>query len=373
MSTPTVIFAGGGTGGHIFPGVAISEQLQSLVPGVRSLFVCSARPGDAAMLSGLSLAFEPIPAQPFGLRPKAFLKFASKWGTCVRSVRGLIAKHREQGPVVVVALGGFVAAPAAQAARAERVPLLLVNLDAVPGRANRWIARHATRTLTAAHVEGFDWEYIRPIIRSSATVPGDAAHCRRLLGLDPLRPTLFVTGASLGAKTINEFLAAFVGEHRQTLIDGAWQVIHQTGKDGDAPMRAAYERAGIPCVVVPFLDAMGVAWGAADCAVSRSGAGSVAEAWSNGVPTLFMPYPHHADEHQRLNALPLANQHAAVICRDLVDPALNLAGVGPHLLRLLQDEPWRAGMRDALRRHGRPEGALLGAKAAASLLESPRL
>ncbi|MCX5689045.1 MAG: glycosyltransferase, partial [Planctomycetota bacterium] len=211
MSQTTVLFAGGGTGGHIFPGVAIAEFLAS--DPIASTSICSQRPGDAAMLSGLGKHFVAIPAQPFGIRPRTLLRFVRHWGTCVRTVRGIIQERRKNGPVVMVALGGFVAAPAAQAARAEHCPILLVNLDAVPGRANRWIARFATRTVTAAKVPGLNWEYIQPIVRASAKAPGDAAACRTRLGLEPDRPTLMVTGASLGARTINEFMLAFVKAH----------------------------------------------------------------------------------------------------------------------------------------------------------------
>lgn len=355
MSRPCVIFAGGGTGGHIFPGVAIAEQLEQFVPGCDLHFVCSARPGDSAMLQATGRGFTAIPAQPFGVRPRILLRFLGSWGASVRAVRGLLCERRAQGPVVLAAMGGFVAAPAAQAARAEGVPVVLVNLDAVPGRANRWIARHARRVLTAAAVPGSDWEYVRPIIRQSALAPGDQATCRRHFNLDPLRPTLLVTGASLGARTVNDFMTAWVERH-SGLLSG-WQVIHQTGHGEHHSLRDAYARAGVPAMVVPFLDAMGAAWGAADLAVSRSGAGSVAEAWANRVPTLFMPYPHHKDEHQRLNALPLADLGAAVIERDLIDPAANLATAGETLAALMQEPVRRGSMRQRLADHGPPDGA----------------
>ncbi|MEI7657773.1 MAG: glycosyltransferase [Phycisphaerae bacterium] len=369
MSRPCAIFAGGGTGGHIFPGVAIAEQLQPLAPGCDLHFVCSERPGDGTMLQASGRPFTSIPAQPFGLRPRTLLRFLGSWGASVRAVRSIIASKRSNGPVVMVAMGGFVAAPAAQAARAEGVPIVLVNLDAVPGRANRWIARHAQRVLTAAKVPGINWEYARPIIRRSAMAPGDREACRRLLHLDPARTTMLVTGASLGARTINDFLGAWVDRHG-ALLRG-WQVIHQTGQGEHAALRQVYERAGVPAVVVPFLESMGAAWGAADVAVSRSGAGSVAEAWANRVPTLFLPYPHHKDEHQRLNALPLQELGAAVIERDLVDPAANLAAAGETLATLIRDPERRHAMAQRLSEHGPPEGARVVAHAVARLWGVP--
>jgi len=360
----TVLFAGGGTGGHLFPGIAIAEQLADMAPGVASRFLCSTRPGDSQMLAqeqvaGSAISFTPVPAQPFGLWPRTLARFLMSWGASVRCVRDEIGQATRGGPVVVVAMGGFVAAPAARAAGNVKCQVVMVNLDASPGRANRWIAGRASRVLTAAVVSGYDWEVVRPIVRRAAMAPGDAQMCRKQLGLEPDRPTLFITGASLGARSINEFAAAFVKSPLGgvALRDGGWQVLHQTGKGEGAKYAEIYKEARIPARVVSFSRDMGCAWGAADCAVSRAGAGSVAEAWSNQVPTMFMPYPYHADQHQRLNALPLANAGAAVLTQDRVDPGDNLREAGALLLLLLNDAAKRGAMRQALTALGPADGA----------------
>src|SRR5690606_17160522 len=114
------------------------------------------------------------------------------------------------GRIVAVAMGGFVAAPCAQAARVEKVELALVNLDAVPGKANRWIARRADRVLTAADVGPPEWARIGAIVRRQALAPGSPAACRAALGLDPDRPVLLVTGASQGARSLNELMVELV-------------------------------------------------------------------------------------------------------------------------------------------------------------------
>jgi UDP-N-acetylglucosamine--N-acetylmuramyl-(pentapeptide) pyrophosphoryl-undecaprenol N-acetylglucosamine transferase len=374
-TTRTFIFAGGGTGGHLFPGLAIAQAIAGArgsggtgVPSLHThcLFLCSTRPLDSRILAAEGADFRTLPAQPPGLHPRRLARFLANWGSSVRLARQVIREHKARGPVHLVAMGGFVAAPAVQAARVERIPITLINLDAVPGRANRWIARHARRSaraggagvLTAAPVSApyaRDWKPIPPIIRREAVASRPAAECRHALGLDPARPTLMVTGGSQGARSVDDFMAAFARNHAAAL--GRWQVIHQCGADGEEPLRGVYASLGIPALVQPFVSRMADWWGAADLAVSRAGAGSVAEVWANRVPTLFLPYPFHRDQHQRSNAQPLVDAGGAAIATDLVDPARNLETAGPVLRALASDPTRRAAMRAALLRLGPADGA----------------
>lgn len=364
-----VVFAGGGTGGHIFPGLAISEELGRIAIAkcleIRCLFAVSRRALDSQILSGIGAEFEVIPAEPLSLRPRGMLRFVSSWGKAVRTSRALLARLKQEcaGGVQVAAMGGFVAAPFVQAAKVERVPVMLVNLDAVPGRANRWIAGRAAAVYSAAPVEADDLgpaarvHVIPPIVRSAAIAPGSPQECRRLLGLDPGRPTLMVTGASQGAKSINGFVAALVTTHAAQLLAEGWQIVHQTGRGEDAAIRAVYAKVNVPAVVEPFFDRMGVLWGAADVAISRCGAGSVAEAWANGTPTVFLPYPYHKDQHQKRNAEVLVKAGAGILCDDLVDVEANLAAVGPLVLAVMRDPESREQMRSAYRGLGPADGA----------------
>ena len=353
--TPVFLLAGGGTGGHLYPGLAIKEQLEAIGPA-RCVFLCSTRTLDAEILRKEGVPFDTIPAAPMSSRPVGLVKFASSWGRAVRAARAIIRREAVHGPVQVVAMGGFVAAPCVQAARAERCPVTLVNLDAVPGKANRWIARHAGRIMTSVPVAGVRWTNVPPIVRSAALVNLSSGECRRALGLDPDRPTLLVTGASQGARSINRLLIALLQRGRSA-FDPAWQVIHQTGRGEDEAVRAAYADAAVPALVRPFFDTMGLAWGAADLAVSRAGAGSVAEAWAARVPTVFLPYPYHKDQHQRFNALPLEQAGGAMIAEDKIDEQANLPGAGRVIAHLMADAGARAEMRAALQRLGPVDGA----------------
>jgi len=369
----TFLFAGGGTGGHLFPGLAIAEQLAAQCSaaggggstgtkgGIKAVFACSTRPLDAEILRTQCVEFHPIPAEPFGLSPRRLVKFLTSWSGAVRASRDLIRAQGGAPTVHVVAMGGFVAAPFAHAARAENVPVTLVNLDAVPGRANRWIARRAGAIFTSAEVDkpsgGTKWTLVPPIVRKQAMPPGPPELCRARFKLEPNRPTLLVTGASQGAKSINDFLIAMLERSRDAFIAHGWQVIHQTGKGEVERVRAAYAQAKVHAVTDQFIEDMGAAWGAADLAVSRAGAGSVAEAWAAKVPAIFMPYPYHKDEHQRINALPLERAGVCVIAKDLIDPSLNADQIGPTLIDLLTHPDKRAGMRTGFATLGPADGA----------------
>lgn len=368
MTGRPAIFAGGGTGGHIFPALAVAEALDAGGPGeqrVRTHFVCSDRPLDRELLErarscGLAGAFTPIPARPFGLRPRAAIRLASAWGACVRAVRGVIKSERDAAgrTPVLVAMGGFVSAPAVRAALTERCPVVLVNLDAAAGLANRWIARRASVCVAVAspppRPASVRWRTINPIVRRGFLDLPPRGEARALFGLERDRPTLLVTGGSQGARTINALLAVFVA----TNPVAGWQVIHQCGTDDPDELHAAYERAGWRAHVAPFIENMPAAWSAADVAVARAGAGTVAEVWATATPTLFLPYPYHADGHQRLNAAPLEAVGGAVVHDDLIDPVRNLDAVGSSLRALLGDADGRSRMRSALQTLGPADGAV---------------
>jgi UDP-N-acetylglucosamine--N-acetylmuramyl-(pentapeptide) pyrophosphoryl-undecaprenol N-acetylglucosamine transferase len=374
MAHSTYIFAGGGTGGHIFPALAIAEQIVPRDPSATFHFIVSNRALDREIMSTATIGENPAsftasPAQPFVLRPKPLAKFLWHWGDSVRHCRQCIANARSQGPVAIIALGGFVAAPAAQAARASRVPLLLINLDAVPGKANRWIAARATTIATAAPVDApfaSSWISIPPIVRWRAMATNTTGRARSVLGLDPSTRTLLITGGSQGAGSINNLMLHLV-QQRPHLLAG-WQVLHQTGKDAPPQLADAYAAANIRAIVTPFVDRLGYWWNAASLAIARSGAGNVAEAWANGIPALFLPYPYHKDEHQRLNALPIERAGGAVIAKDHIDAARNLAAHESTLTTLLTDTARLDAMRESLIKLGPADGAERAATLAMQVL-----
>jgi len=363
MAGSTFIFAGGGTGGHLYPAFAIADAVRVVAPESQFHFICSDKPLDAAILTRRDVSFTPIPARPFAATPRGAARLAWRWGSCVRACRKVLSESQraQGGGVTLVALGGYVAAPAAQAARVQRVPIALVNLDAAPGLANRWISRRASLCGVvgeASLAARSEIVRLRPIVRAGAIAKDTAAACRTRLGLDESAPVLFVTGGSLGASSINAFMERWCETPSESLAN--WQVLHQSGGAAWSDrLRLAYQRAGVRAVMAETIDDMAAAWGAADLAIARAGAGAVGEVWANAVPTVFVPYPHHKDQHQRRNAAPLVAAGGAVVVDDAVDPDANLQSAGDIAQDLMRDDAGREAMRSSLRTLPAADGAMV--------------
>ena len=342
-----IVFAGGGSGGTIGPGIAVAERLADLDATAEVVFLCSNRSIDQTMLEGCRWVNHPTPAAPPVRSLAGGLKFVRGYRATRRLAREVLDPSTH-----VVALGGFVAPPVVAEAKRCGATITLLNLDSRAGKANRWVARRATTCLTAvaSDLGGTEGPFGVPLRRAVlASKPRDAL--RKHFGIERDRRVLLVTGASQGAQSLNEFMVAFLTASAEALH--SWHVLHLCGtSDAAERLNYAYEHASVPATVVPFLPAMGDAWGVADLALSRGGASSVAELHANGVPSIIAPYPWHADNHQASNAQPLVAMGGAVLVEDRIDGRANLASIGVTLERLLRLDAARTSMRDAL--HGSP-------------------
>lgn len=342
MSSKIYVFAGGGTGGHIYPALAIAERLTQLDPDAQFKFIVSQRPLDGQILqdesmSGRRIDCIRIDAKPFASNPGGLLTFFRSWNPAISKASEFLELCKAQGDTRVIALGGFVAAPVAKAAEHFHLPIYLVNLDAIPGKSNRWVAARAKRIFSTYEVpRRSGWELVGPIIRKRAVAPGTQEACRERLGLSPKGRTIFVTGASQGARTVNEGVLLYVQKNADALRDGGWQFVHQTGEDDEAMVRFGYSQADIPAIVAAYTKEIGYFWGAADLAIARAGAGTVSEARANKVPTLFMPYPHHKDDHQTHNTKALVDAGAARVIEDRNNAGQNALALSSELETLLE-------------------------------------
>ncbi len=341
-----IVFAGGGSGGHIAPALAICERFEDFDGHIEPRFVCSTRAIDAHMLGHAGVTFEPIDAAPLSSRPRGLAKFAVQLPRSIKQAERLLrAWHAD----IVLGMGGFVAAPVVRAGKKLGLPTILMNLDRPPGKANRLMARWADDVWTTTDLGSqsrFAARTVGPPVRRCAIATEPPGACRKRLGLDPNARTLLVTGASQGATSINALLT-HIATGFPALLDG-WQVVHLAGTGAADTAREAYRRAEVPAFVVDFLDDMGCAWGAADLVISRAGANSVAEIAANAVPAIFLPYPHHRDQHQRFNAEPLVKTGGAVALVDQIDAAANLEKHGVILRSLLTDDARRQTMKQAM-------------------------
>lgn len=363
MSDPRggIVFAGGGTGGHLYPSLAIAERLRERDAQLEMLFMCSNRPIDRQVLNRAEQRFVTLPVVGLPRNPFKLPGFLYRFKKSQWSARQHL---RSEGVGCVVAMGGFVSGPVVFAARRLGIPVVMVNLDAIAGKANRKLAPMCGKVLSVYENAGLGvgTEPIGFPVRRAALASNES---RSSLRSEP-GLTLLVTGASSGALSINE---AMIELARRGELEG-WRIIHLTGEGKNVPVAAAYKQAGVDAEVLPYLDEMGRAWGEADVAISRAGAGSVGEAVANGVPAVFLPYPYHRDRHQRLNAAPYEQAEAAVVLEDRVDPRANADQLA-KLLRRYRDEPARlTAMRDRLAPFAAADGAGSVAEAVLSVLES---
>jgi UDP-N-acetylglucosamine--N-acetylmuramyl-(pentapeptide) pyrophosphoryl-undecaprenol N-acetylglucosamine transferase len=360
----TIFLAGGGTGGHLYPGLAVAEVLRQERPDAELVFLCTTKDIDRVILEPTGFEFIPQPVLPLPRLTSVggLLRFWRGWRETKDLVRKLI---RERKPAAVLGLGGYAAGVAVKVAALKGIPTAILNPDVIPGRANHYLMQFAKAACsqfaeTAQHVSPAYREKLRvtgcpirgDICGLSITESARADAMKRLF-LDASLKTLVVTGASLGAKTVNEAVL----EALKGLDLTNWQILHLSGRDHGDAVRAGYRELTIPARVVDFTAEMADVWLVADLAVSRSGASSCAEVTACGIPSILMPYPFHKDMHQRANAKVLADAGAAVLMDDEKDRRRNGDKLRPILESLLHDETRRKSMGAAAKRLGHPDAA----------------
>lgn len=304
MSAPTLLFAGGGTGGHVFPLIAVADALRAITPELRLVFVGTERGMEVKLVPARGYELELVRVSPIrGGGVAGAVRGVWRAMMSIPESRALLAKH---SPRAVLSIGGYAAGPVSVAARFGRVPLALVEPNSVMGLANRLTVPLVQRAYVAfpqaeRHFgrgkalptgvpirDGFE---PRPYQRAS-----DALH-------------VLVIGGSQGARSLNETVPAALGR-----VEARLRVTHQCGAVHADEVRKTYQELAsrFDWQVVPFIEDMPAALAAADLVISRSGASAVSEIAAVGRPALFVPYPYAAGDHQRHNAETLSGVGAAV-------------------------------------------------------------
>jgi UDP-N-acetylglucosamine--N-acetylmuramyl-(pentapeptide) pyrophosphoryl-undecaprenol N-acetylglucosamine transferase len=353
---PLIVFAGGGTGGHLFPAMAVAKQLCAQNPGTRIHFWATTRPIDEKVtaIGGYTLHKQTV--QPFpGKSIVRWPNFLIKWR---ESVRRCLAAFQTDRPAVVVGAGGYAAGPPAAAAHQLDVPVALLNPDLIPGRANLHLAKYARAIFVQWADSARYFPPSAPVevtgcpIREEFLATDRQAGIARF-GLDPAKRTLLVTGASQGARTVNDAILRVWPK----LAPPDWQLLHLTGHADHTRVQAAYQTAHLDAKTIAYTDHMADALAAADLVLSRSGASTLAELTALAKPSILMPYPYHKDQHQHANAQVLQSAGAARICIDRIDPAANAALLEPLLAELLKSPAQLAAMSAAAKTLAPPHPA----------------
>jgi UDP-N-acetylglucosamine--N-acetylmuramyl-(pentapeptide) pyrophosphoryl-undecaprenol N-acetylglucosamine transferase len=344
MSGRRVMIMAGGTGGHVFPALALAELLRERACEVVWL---GTRQGiEARLVPAAGIPVEWIAIG--GLRGKGLMTLLRAPFALLRALMQSIAAVRRQRPAVVVGLGGYVTGPGGLAAWLLRRPLVIHEQNAVAGLTNRVLARLARPVL-----EAFAGSF--PSGRHAAAVGNpvrrpffDLAPPAVRYGARSGALRLLVVGGSQGAAKLNAAVPAALAQ----LPAGAWRVRHQAGARGLEAAREAYARAGIVATIEPFIDDIAAAYADADLVVCRAGALTVSEIAATGVAALFVPFAAAVDDHQTRNAQQLVAQGAAAL---LPEAALTPERLAAELARLGADRAALATMAGRARAFARPE------------------
>ncbi|MBP1727956.1 MAG: UDP-N-acetylglucosamine--N-acetylmuramyl-(pentapeptide) pyrophosphoryl-undecaprenol [Deltaproteobacteria bacterium] len=295
-----LLIAGGGTGGHLFPGIAVAEEFLGRDPANEVLFVGTERGVEARVLPRLGYRLELIAAS--GLRGKSLF-------SQLKGVAGLLYGYSQSRkilkafrPDVVLGVGGYASAPVLLAARGLLLPRYIHEQNAIPGMSNKLLSRVALKTFISLE------ESRRFFPKETTLLTGNPLRrqiLEQVAGRDAVHPGedgchLLVFGGSLGAHSINMAMAA--AAPLLARLGKQLTITHQTGEKDEAEVRSAYAAAGLDASVVPFIDDMAEAYHRADLIVCRAGATTIAEVTACGKACIFIPFPHAVDDHQRRNA-----------------------------------------------------------------------
>lgn len=349
-----IMVAGGGTGGHLFPGLAVVEELRRRVPGLEVKFVGTARGIEARILPGRGEALEllevtPLKGQGVGARIKSFARIP----TAMREASSIM---RDFEPDLVLGVGGYASGPVLLAASLSGRPTAVLEQNASVGMTNRILARFVDRAyITFEQTEGI-FGAGKSRLTGNPVRQEFVEHARLALadpeGFESRARTVLVLGGSQGARKLNEDVPRALAQ--AGIASRNIEVVHQTGEAMRDEVEATYRELGIRAKVVTFIDEIARAYSNAALVVARAGATTLAELCAIGRPSILIPFPFAADDHQAKNAQALEEQGASVCIRE---SELEVDRLGALVGGLLDDPSQRQAMSRAAREHGRPDAA----------------
>ena len=349
-----IIIAGGGTGGHLFPGLAVVEELRRRDPSIEVLFVGTARGIESRILPARGERLELLTVTPLkGLGAAERLRSAARLPGAVTKAFGIIGDFK---PHLVLRVGGYASGPVVLAASLRGIPTALLEQNASVGLTNRMLSGFVGRAYVT-------FEETRPVFGDKRTrVSGNPVRrefvdaSRRAVadpeGFEARANTVLVIGGSQGARALNELAPQALAS--ANLAQKGLRVVHQTGESMRDEVERVYRDLSLDAEVVPFIDDMARAYAHAALVIGRAGATTVAELCAIGRPSILVPFPFAAEDHQTKNARAL-EQEGAAVC--LPEEELSAESLSAVVSRLVHSAPERSTMALAARKRGRPDAA----------------
>ena len=351
MSINRVVISGGGTGGHIFPAVAIADEIKRRNPTAEILFVGAI--GKMEMEKVPAAGYRIVGLNIVGFQRKFTLKNFLLPFKIVASLLKARKILKEFKPQVVIGVGGFASGPTLQAATYLNIPTLVQEQNSFPGKTNKILSKKVTKICTA--YDGLDKffpadkiiETGNPVRSEMVQIEGKREEAYQFYNLDASKKTILIIGGSLGARTLNESLLPFVKELQSKKI----QVLWQCGSFYYDTLKAQIDDLDMTGInMVKFINRMDLAYALADVVISRAGAISVSELCLIKKPTILVPSPNVAEDHQTKNAMALVNKKAAILVND-IESKVNLI---PTVIELLANENEQTNLISAISELGKP-------------------
>ena len=350
---PLIAIACGGTGGHLFPGLAVAGELQRRGCDV-ALLISPKEVDQQAVKTATGVKVFTLPA--VGLQNKNYLPFAASFGNSLFAAWKIFHRRR---PAAVLAMGGFTSAPPVFAGKDLGAKTFLHESNTIPGKANRFLSRFVDSAFigfpeAAARLKtkktSVTGTPVRAQFSPESRIHNPKSSCRKTLGLDPNLPVVLVVGGSQGARGLNNLVLSAL----PLLAQKNWQWLHLTGAADFERVQSAYASLGLKVVVKPFLAEMDLALGAATACISRAGASSLAEMAAMRLSSVLVPLPTAADNHQFFNAEAFGKTGAAKLLDQKNSPPEKVAAA---ISELAENELVRSQIQTALAQWHAPSAA----------------
>lgn len=317
------LVSGGGTGGHIFPALSIANEIRRRYPEAEILFVGAEGRMEMERVPAAGYEIKGLPV--CGFDRKHLLRNVKVLFKLWKSIRLAKKILKDFKPDIAIGVGGYASGPMLKAAQKKGIPTLLQEQNSYAGVTNKLLAKNAKRICVA--YEGMERFFPEdkivltgnPVRRNLLECNATQEEARKAMGIDPEKATILIIGGSLGARTVNESIIG--GLEKLGAAADDVQVVWQTGKFYDQQCKEALAKSGVKNVIqMPFISNMDMAYRAADLVISRAGASSISELQLLGKPSILVPSPNVAEDHQTKNALALANRDAAIMVTDAEAP-----------------------------------------------------